>query len=232
MRLHRVSVAICFSLAGGLNASDIGIAVNGTCEAGSCPATPVPFNSTAALPFDFTFALPNGDMYQIYGSFSVTNDTDGTGGSNIFAFQVDYEGSSSGGGPSAADSIIVQRNAAFQASVSSVNFNTALTGAFGPTIAASSSASTCFGGTLACLGPVSPPGSFNQNSTFPITNISGSYTDDKTFTSNFGAGSPVGSYIVWGQTTPLPAPTPEPASVGLLTLGLAGIIARRARGIE
>lgn len=50
--------------------------------------------------------------------------------------------------------------------------------------------------------------------------------DDKTFVNNFGAGSPVGSFIVWGQTTAIVPPTPEPASVGLLALGLGAIILR------
>jgi hypothetical protein len=191
---------------------------------------PLPFNSTETLPFDFTFALPNGDMYLTYGSFTDNNNGDGSGANNAYAFQVTYEGNASGG-PSSADTITVQRDASFQASIGSVDFFTTLVGAFSPGIAASSSASTCFGGTLACLGPVMPPGSFNQSSSlFVVSNVSGAFVDNKTFTNNFGAGSPVGSYIVWGQTTPIPAPTPEPASIALLALGLGGIlIARRAR---
>jgi hypothetical protein len=149
----------------------IGVAVNGTCEAGSCPAAPIPFNSTETLPFDFTFALPDGDTYLIYGSFTGTNNSDG-GGSNVYGFEVVYEGNGIGG-PSEADTITVQRDAAFQASISSADFVTRFIGAFSPGIAASSSASTCFDGTLACLGPAVPPGSFDQTSTFSISNTDG-----------------------------------------------------------
>jgi hypothetical protein len=229
MRLTNRFICVSFALAAALHASNIGVAVNGTCEAGSCPGMPLPFNSTETLPFDFPFVLPDGDMYLIYGSFTGNNNSNGSGANNSYAFQVTYEGNA-GGGPSAADTIIVQRDAAFQASIGSVNFFTTLLGAFSPGIAASSSASTCFGGALACLGPVMPPGSFNQNSSpFAVSNMNGAFVDDKTFTSNFGAGSPVGSYIVWGRTTALPSPVPEPASLCLFAWGLGGIIAVRAR---
>jgi hypothetical protein len=205
----------------------MGVAVNGTCEAGSCPATEIPFNSTDTLPFDFTFGLPDGDSYLVYGSFTGTNNSDGEG-SNVYAFEVVYEGNAVGG-PSAADTITVQRDAALQASLGSVDFFTSLVGAFSAGIAASSSVSSCFDGSFGCLGPAVPPRSFDENSSpFPVVNTAGVFEDDKTFTNNFGAGSPVGSYIVWGQTTALP-PAPEPASFVLLVLGLGGVfIGRRA----
>jgi hypothetical protein len=208
----------------------MGVAVDGTCEAGSCPATGIPFNSTDTLPFDFTFALPDGDTYLIYGSFTGTNDGDG-GGSNTYGFEVVYEGNP-GGGPSAADTITVQRDAAFQASLDSIDFFTSFIGAFSPGIGAASSASTCFDGSFGCLGPAVSPGSFDEDSSpFSIANTAGVFDDNKTFVSNFGAGSPVGSYIVWGQTDALPAPSaPEPASFAMLALGIGGIvIGRRAR---
>jgi hypothetical protein len=162
-RLTPLAIAflVFVAFAAALNASSIGVAVNGVCEAGSCPPTSIPFNSTQTLPFNFTFGLPDGDTYLIYGSFTGTDNSNGSGASNAYDFQVTYEGNAIGG-PSAADTITVQRDADFQTSISSADFVTTLLGAFSPGIAASSSASTCFGGTLACLGPATPPGSFDR----------------------------------------------------------------------
>jgi hypothetical protein len=100
-----VSLACFFAFATTLNASDIGVSVNGTCKAGSRPGTPVPIGSTQNLPFDFTFTLSDGDRYLIDGAFTVIN-TNGVDLSNIYRFQVTYEGNGSGGS-SAADTITV-----------------------------------------------------------------------------------------------------------------------------
>jgi hypothetical protein len=192
MRLHFVTFGCLFAFAAALDGSTIGISVNGTCEGGSCPGLPLPFSTTETLPFDFLFTLANGDMYLIDGSFTDNNNSDGSGASNSYAFQVTYEGNANGG-LSGADTITVQRDAEFETSIASADFTTSLIGAFSPGIAATSSASSCFGGTLACLGPVTPPGSFDENSsTFAITSSGGAFVDDKTFVNNFGAGSPGG----------------------------------------
>lgn len=226
MRLCFVTFGCLFAFAAALNASTIGVSVNGTCEGGSCPGLPLPFSTSETLPFDFLFTLANGDMFLIDGSFTDNNNSDGSTASNSYAFQVTYEGNPTGG-LSGADTITVQRDAEFATSIASADFTTSLIGAFSSGIAASSSASSCFGGTLACLGPVAPPGSFDENSaTFAITNSAGAFVDNKTFVNNFGAGSPVGSYVVWGQTTAIVPPTPEPASFGLIALGLGAIILR------
>jgi len=227
MRLCLVTFGCLFAAA--LHAGTIGISVNGTCEGGSCPGLPLPFSTSETLPFDFLYTLANGDTFLIDGSFTDNNNSDGSGANNSYAFQVTYEGNPTGG-LSGADTITVQRDAEDATSVSSADFFTTLFGAFGGSIASSSSASTCFGGTLACLGPVTPPGSFDQDSsTFAITNSGGAFVDNKTFVNTFGAGSPVGSYIVWGQTTATVPPTPEPASLGLIALGLGGMMALRGR---
>jgi hypothetical protein len=228
--MHPGVVCVAFlALAGALNASSIGVFVNGTCEAGSCPAVAIPFNATDTVSVDFNLTLSDGDMYLIDGSFTGSNNSNGGGFATNHQFQVTYEGNATGGS-SAADTVIVEADYLFQTSVGTVSFDRGLLGAFGPTIAASSSASSCVNGTLGCLGPVTPPGSFDPATTFSLNSASGGFVFDPAFTNNFGAGSAVGSFIVWGQTAAIPAPTPEPGSLGLLALGLGGIvIARRAR---
>jgi hypothetical protein len=228
MRL--VVLFLFFVLAATLSANTIGVAVNGTCEAGSCPPQQFPFSSSNTLSVDSTVTLADGDMYLIDGSFTGSNDSDGGSLANGYLFQVTYEGNGTAGA-SAADTVTVEAQYAFQTTSGSGSFFEGLLGAFGPTIARSSSASSCVNGTLGCLGPVSPPGSFDLAGTsFPLNSTGGSFIFNPAFTSNFGAGSPVGSYIVWGQTAALPTPTPEPASLALLALGLGGIfIAQRAR---
>jgi hypothetical protein len=72
-----------------------------------------------------------------------------------------------------------------------------------------------------CLGPVAPPGDFSESTVFSIGNINGAFYFDFQFTLVFGAGSPAGSYIVFGQDTPLLAPaitsfSPKSGKVGSL----------------
>lgn len=230
MRLAVVSFVFLLALTAALNASSIGVFVNGTCAAGTCP----PFQFAGTLPVDFTVTLADGDKYLIDGSFTGSN-TDGQGFAASHLFQVTYEGNAAGGA-SGADTITVQADYAFQTVLRSVDLFRNVIGAFGPTIDASSSATSCLsGGVLGCVGTLKPPGPFSRTSSgFVFDATSGEFDFDPFFTSNFGAGSPVGSYIVWGQTAALPPPAPsvpEPASLSLLGLGLGGIMAR-ARGIS
>jgi hypothetical protein len=212
-----------------LRADTIGMSVNGTCEAGSCPPATLPFNSTALLPFDVTVTLPDSDRYMIYGSFPASNNSDGSSVTTNYTFQVTYQGNSTGG-PSAADTITVERELAYETSFASLNASTTLLGAFSPGIAASSSASSCVSGGP-CIGPVSPPGTFDEDSgTFSLSSTSGVWMFDKTFVSAFGAGSPVGSYIVWGQSTPIPSPVPEPAYFGVLAAGMGAAVVLKLVG--
>jgi hypothetical protein len=217
MRFAFVSTLFLIAAAA-LRASSIGVTANGTCVAGNCPAVTIPFSTSDSVSVNSTLTLADGDRYLIYGSFS------GSNGSGTFStnhdFEVIYEGNARGGA-SAADTITVDALYSFQGSGTDTFYRDVI-GEFASTIAASSSASSCVNATLGCIGPVTPPGSFGPTTSFPLTGSGGAFTFDPSFVNNFGAGSAVGSYIVWGQTTELPAPSvPEPASLPLL--GFASI---------
>jgi|GEM_PF-3182481 len=125
------TVMFLFALAVTLNADSIGVAVNGTCEAGSCPAVPLSYNSTATLPVDFTVTLPDGDRYLIDGSFTSSNNGNGAGFGAGHLFQVTFEGNVPGG-TSEADTINVQADFAFDTTAHARALDRDVVGAFGP----------------------------------------------------------------------------------------------------
>lgn len=223
MRLAKLVILsfICLPLAS--YASYFGLGINSVCISGTCPATAQPVGGTETDPINSVITLANGDIFQVFGTFGASNASGG-GFSTNHDFQVTYEGNPTGG-LSGADTINVMLYYAFASGgSSSANFNRDVIGAFSPGVASSSTASSCVNGTLGCTGTLTPPGSFNSTSSFALSSSGGVYTFDPSFISNFGAGSAPGSYVVWGQTTSLnpPAPTPEPAGIGL---GMMGVLA-------
>jgi hypothetical protein len=200
-------------------ASALGVTINGTCAFGSCPATVLGVGNSETDSFDNTITLANGDMFQVFGTFGGMNPAAGDF-STSHDFQVVYEGNVTGGS-SGNDTVDVTLLYLFASGgSSSATFDRDVIGAFGPGVASSSSASSCVDLTFGCTGTLTPPGSFNSSSSFGLDSSGGNFTFTADFVSNFGAGSAVGSYVVWGQTAALPVPTPEPASVGSVGLGL------------
>jgi hypothetical protein len=207
-------------------ASALGVTIDGACVFGSCPATALAVGNSETDSFNSTITLANGDMFQVFGTFGGINSAAGDFSAS-HDFQVVYEGNVTGG-TSENDTIDVMLLYLFASGgSSSATFDRDVIGAFGPGIAASSSASSCVDMTLGCTGTLTPPGSFNSTSSFGLNSSGGNFTDTPNFVSNFGAGSAVGSYVVWGQSTAIPVPTPEPASVGSVGLGLLTTICVR-----
>ena len=207
----------------------LGASVNGTCAAGVCPPGVLGAGGSENDPINYLLTLANGDEFQVYGTFSGTNSGGGffTAGHN---FQVTYEGNANGtaSGNDTIDVTLYYLEASGGAS--GTLFTRDVIGAFSPGIASSSSASSCVDGTLGCVGTLTPPGGFNVGTnSFSVPLSSGNFVYDPAFVSTFGAGSPVNSYIVWGQTaaltTPPVSPAPEPATMGLT--GLALLVAAR-----
>jgi len=208
-----------------LQADDIGMSVNGACYAGSCPADALAFNGGDTLSFNADYTLNNGDIFNILGAFSESENAGGTYDLALYDFQVTYEGNGRGG-PSQADTITVGQYVTFSTVLSSGNFGVLQNGAFGPGLDPSSSASSCVNISLGCTGPADPAGSFNLTNSFPLASVDGTFVYDQSFTNNFGAGSAVGSYIVWGQDAEI---APEPSTAVLLLAGLAGILTLSSR---
>jgi hypothetical protein len=210
LRLRRVPLAplACFfAMAAGLHASNpLGVALDGVCRAGtSCPAVALQYNASGALPVTVTQTLPNGDKYLINGSWTAENNSNGSNLGFEAIYQVTYEGNAAGGA-SAADTITVDWYSAFQTQYSLIGLTLYFNGAFSHNVSPSSSVAECINGPGSCAGPVMPPGSFYQTPYYSQNSINGVWSVDATYTFNFGADSPVGSYIVIGQTTALRPP--------------------------
>jgi uncharacterized protein (TIGR03437 family) len=194
--------------AGVAYSASLGFQLNGNCVAGSCPAQPLGFSSNASLPVSSTVTLSNGDMYSLTGATTASNDSNGQDIVGDYQFEVTYLGGAKGGA-SQADTVTVDLFVAYQTTFSVVNFGAALSGTFGPTLASSSSVKECTIGL--CTSSVSPPGAFSQILPISLNASGGAYSFDFTYISQFGAGSPVGSFILFSFP---PVPTTPSILIG------------------
>ncbi|HZQ52574.1 MAG TPA: PEP-CTERM sorting domain-containing protein [Bryobacteraceae bacterium] len=233
MRLFFLSVVV-LTFAAAVSAAPIGVTVNGACVAGSCPPSVLAIGGTDTQNFDYTLTLANNDVYRVFGNFSATNSSGAVAGAVNHAFEVLYEGNGSGGASAAADTITVEGLYTLATGLTSELGFRSVIGSFGGGISGASSGSSCLADGMGCVS-VHAPGAFSVDSSeFTAYSSSGVFDYNPYFTSDFAAGSPAGSYIVWGQDTPLAPPpptTPEPGSVALLAVGLGVIcvIGKRIR---
>jgi uncharacterized protein (TIGR03437 family) len=203
MRLRlAIAATLPIALAHAVYPASIGFQVNSNCAAGSCPAQPLAAGSTASLPFSATTTLSNGDTYSVVGTFNTSDSASGATFSLTYSIVITYLGNGNGG-VSQADIVTIDAFSAFQSSLGTGNFSQALVGAFSPNVSSASSAQVCAAGV--CLGPVTPPGTFSQTGgSYSLAASNGAFSFDNTFNTHFGAGSPVGSYVVYN----FPAPGP------------------------
>jgi hypothetical protein len=186
------------------HAQSLGLSVNGSCEVGACPpATPVPVDTSAFVPYAFTVTADNGDSYGFAGQIGEQDLNGGTSLPGSMAITITYLGNSAGG-PSRGTSFTTHVFYDFTANTSGSYALVADTGgAFSGGIGAGTSVTGLwtFDGTVqsSTFGPFVPPESFYQSETDNVqAPPNGVLTADVLTTVVFGAGSPVGSIIAVG----------------------------------
>jgi len=211
-----------------------GIQVNGTCDTGVCDFTnPAPFNTNSTQTVSLSVTLGDGDMFAITGSLGVQNNSNGSLVNTSTVYQVTYLGDGNGG-TSQADTISVNSFLATATALSGGNFDAGAVGFLGAGLGAGSSAQ--FSGVGNGLnGPalspqVTAPGPFDADYDYPMAASGGDFKFEMSSISIFGAGSAVGSAMVFGaETAPVPVTTPEPASIGLFVGALVVLSGLRRR---
>jgi len=217
-----LALAISACVVSSARADSVGVLVNGACEFGTCPPTPLASDMSLSEPFSFTTTLPNGDMFELSGLLTASNS-----GGNSISFGADpgsgllvqYLGNGHGG-PSEADTLTVNTTFAFSVNFSSGTFfEGPIEGGFSSNISPGSSAAIIGlnnGDTIATFGPFAAPGPFHADAVSYSASNTGTVALGETAVSFFAAGAPVGSSIFYGATPAIP----EPSAVVLMCIGL------------
>jgi hypothetical protein len=180
------------------------------CIAGSCSShTPLAFGGSVSTSFTTTRSFPNGDVYQIDGMISASENASGTSTPGTIYFTNTFVSGNGTNGTSEGepDNFLLHSYFDFTANGNAGDLTVVADGSFSSGVGAQSSVQVsaqyitpCGTTSSPVLGPISlPPNSFAQSAN---TNVGGCSTyelTDTSFTINFRAGTTPGSYIRLGS---------------------------------
>lgn len=200
--------------------SDLGIALDGSCVAGTCNNPTVATDPTETLSYSQEIKLADGDVYGVAVQLSRTLSPL-TGQRYI---KVEYLGNDLTGTltqmASGPDTLTLDMIRAWP--TASGNFTTDMGGSLSAGLADGSSLSVKIGDptthqTVADYGSFSTSGPFSETLKYQLAVNNGTGISDARATFAFANGSQVGSYFVMG------APIPEPGTWALMILGIPAV---------
>ena len=223
-------ITLSASFAANAANNELGIALNGVCRAGSCPASGPISSSSEFLPLAGTLTLSDGDVYKTVVDLAESSMP--LSGERYI--QLTYLGQKVGGAlqqvASQADVIGVDLFRAWPATAP-VKIGNTINGTFADGIAASSSLTASItdletGVIVADYGKFDATSRlFNKAVSFQLASYGAIALSKGSYSLAFGAGSLVGASITIGN----PAAVPESGTAAMLLLGLASLACKVRR---
>jgi hypothetical protein len=218
----RLTLLSCLLVAPGLCLAS-SLAVNGTCDAGTCPPTDTlaPGSSIPLAFFNFDVTV-NGDSYDISGDYSASNTTNSPSGTTDFGG--DVTATYIGGTPTAqSDVLTIDILQDFTVPGTYSLAGTYDEGAFVGINGAATGSSYSFqilynGDSVGLLGPYTTSGTHSSSTYLALGGTS--LDADSQFTFDFAAGTPHGASMT---TTPEPGGLIPVAAILALGLGVPAI---------
>lgn len=206
-------------------ATELGIALNGACVAGACPAAGPVSNDTVSLSYSGTLTLADGDVYRAVVALTES-------GAPLLGdryIQMTYQGHQGDSGvqplPTTQNDVINVDIFRAWAATSKIGISEVLTGTFADGIAATSSLSASMtdletGNIVADFGRFDASSAvFAQALKFQLVSDGATALSKGSYELVFGAGSKVRASLTVGR----PPTVPEPGTMALYLLGLVGL---------